>query len=306
MLPALPSKGLRSLGFASCVTLWATLTLPAQTNPQKSPPKAMQTQATSTLAYSTESDGALKVEIRNVTYEVTYSGISGRPRDERLILRKTIQSKEVAGDIGVEATVTLEAWPLGTDIRQKPLYTLSETGTAGTTVDADLFVVDRRLEEVAWWSVHKLGNGQHLFDTYVPLVSFSLSRDIVNTRYAGLEVPPDDSKDKRLTEPHVIAVLSYASADKVIREALLTSDDPKQAQLLRSFADSTRTLSDVETLPDARNKNAKPRHTLKLSISQEYPSPPATLEVLVPIAGDDLDSAHAKLPPRLHIAAWKR
>jgi hypothetical protein len=246
------------------------------------------------------------IEIHNVTYEVTSSGISGRPRNERLMLRKTMHSKEVVDDIGVEATVTLEAWPLGADVRQKPLYTLSETGTAGYTVDADLFVVDRRLEEVAWWSAHKLGNGQRLFDTYVPLVSFSLSRDTVNTRYVGLEVPPDDAKDKRLTEPHVVAVLSYASADKVIREALLTCDDPQQAQLLRSYADSTRTLSEIETLPDARNKDAKPRHSLKLSISQNYPSRPATLEVLIPIAGDDLDVANAKLPPRLHLTVWKR
>jgi hypothetical protein len=299
-------KAFRSLRFCACVIPLATLPLLAQSNASKSPPKAMQTQASSTLAYSTESDGALTVEIRNVTFEVTSSGISGRPREERLMLRKTVQSKEVAGDIGVEATVRLEAWPLGADVRQKPLYTISETGTAGNTVDADLFVVDRRLEEVAWWSVHKLGNGQRLFDTYVPLVSFSLSREIVNTRYAGLDVPPDDAKDKRLNEPHVVAVISFASADKVIREALLTADDPKQAQLLRSYADCTRTLSDMETLPDAKSKDAKPRHTLKLSISQDYPSLAASIDVLVPIAGDDLDVANAKLPPHLHLVAWKR
>ena len=80
-------------------------------------------------------------------------------------------------------------------------------------------------------------------------MSFSIARDTVTTRYVGLEVPPDDSpvdrKDKRLTESHVVAVVSYAAADKIIREALLTCDDPKRASVLRSLADSTQTLSDV-------------------------------------------------------------
>ena len=54
-------------------------------------------------------------------------------------------------------------------------------------------MADRGLEEVAWWSVYRLGTGQHLFDTYVPVVSFSISREIMELRYVGLEVPPDDA-----------------------------------------------------------------------------------------------------------------
>jgi len=254
----------------------------------------LRVESQSSVNYTTAADGSKNIEIHNVTYEFTGTGIAGRPANERLLLRKTIHSKGDVDDIGIEATVTLEAWPLGADLKQKPLYTLTESGTGGHTIYPDLFVVSRGLEEVEWWSAHKLGNGRHLFDTYVPLVSFSISRDVENTRYAGLEVPPDDTKDARLKEPHVVAVISYASADRVIREALLTCDDPKQAQLLRSFADSTRTLS-----YDGASR-------LKLTISQNYPSPPGTIEVRVPIMKDDLDVAHAQLPPRLHLSAWKR
>jgi hypothetical protein len=269
--------------------------------------KTLQAQSQSSIDYSTAADGSQTVEIRNVTYEFTGTGIPGRPSNERLLLRKTIHSKGAVDDIGVEATVTLEAWPLGVDLRQKPLYKLTETGAAGQTVYPDLFVFDRQLEEVEWWSVHKLGNGQHLFDTYVPLVSFSISREVATTRYAGLEVPPDDTKDVRLKEPHVVAVLSYASGDRVIREALLTCDDPQQAKLLRSYFDSTRTLTEIEgTSAASRGKANEPRRSIKLSISQNYPSPPATVEVLVPIARDDFDLANAQLPPRMHLAAWKR
>ena len=271
------------------------------------PGKALQAQSQSSINYSTAADGSQTVEILNVTYEFTGTGIPGRPSNERLLLRKTIHSKGAVDDIGVEAMVTLEAWPLGVDLKQKPLYKLTETGTAGQTVYPDLFVVDRQLEEVEWWSVHKLGSGQHLFDTYVPLVSFSISREVATTRYAGLEVPPDDTKDVRLNEPHLVAVLSYASPERVIREALLTCDDPQQARLLRSYSDSTRTLSEIEGASGTgRGKASEPRRSLKLSISQNYPSPPATIEVLVPIAGDDFDLAHAQLPPRMHLADWKR
>jgi len=139
------------------------------------------------------------------------------------------------------------------------------------------------------------------------LVSFSISREVATTRYAGLEVPPDDTKDVRLKESHVVAVLSYASGDRVIREALLTCDDPQQAKLLRSYFDSTRTLTEIEgTSGASRGKASEPRRSIKLSISQNYPSPPATVEVLVPIARDDFDLANAQLPARLHLAVWKR
>lgn len=272
---------------------------------QPGPAKTLQAQSSSSIHTTTAANGSQTVEIHNVSYEITGTGIHGRPPNERLVLRKTIHSRGVVGDLGVESTVTLEAWPFGVDLQQKPIYTLTQTGTNGYTVYPDLFVTDRRLEEVQWWSVHKLGSGQHLFDTYVPVLSFSISRDVVTSRYAGLEVPPDDAKDTRLKEPHVVGVITYATADRVIREALLTADDPKQAQLLRSYFGSTWTLKLVEGA-SGRGKASEPPRSLKLSISQNYPSPPGTIEVTIPISGDDLDLARAQLPPRLHVAAWKR
>src|SRR5579871_1855761 len=86
------------------------------------PLKPMQTQAPSSLSYSKGADGAELVDIRNVSFEVTNSHVPGRPPDERLLLRKTVHSKETIGDIGVEATVTLEAWRFGDTPTGKPLY----------------------------------------------------------------------------------------------------------------------------------------------------------------------------------------
>jgi hypothetical protein len=283
---------------------------PKQPAPAKTPPKSIQAQSSSSISSTTDANGSEVVEIHNFTYEVTGTDVPGLPGDERLLLRKTIHSKETLGDIGIDATITLEAWRFGDDIRQKPMYAITASGTDGHTLDNSIFVADRGLEEVDWLSIYKLGTGQRLFDTYVPLVSFSVSKEFVTTRYVGLEVPPDDTADARLKQPNVVAVLSYASEDRVLREALLTSDDPKQAQLLRSYTDTTRTLAMLERQPVAATPpGAKPREplrTLKLTFSQNYPSPPDTKDVIIPLQGDDLDLVHTQLPPRLHIAVWKR
>ena len=258
--------------------------------------KPIHAQASSTIDYTSAAGGSPTVEIRNVSYEVTGTNVPGRPPDDRLLLRKTVRSKEVLGDIGVEANVSLEAWHLGDDLRQRSLYTLNVSGADANTKDNALLVVSRGLEEVEWWSVYKLGNGQHLFDTNVPLVSFSISRETVNTRYLGLEVPADDATDARLKQPNVVAVLSYASEGRILREALLTSDDRQQAKLLRSYADVTR-MSSV---------NEGPPRRIKLLFTQNFPSPPNPITVTVPLKGDDLDLKNAQLPPKIHVSEWKR
>lgn len=240
-------------------------------------------QPVSSYRYTAKGDEKT-VEITNVNYEVAGRG------DLLLVVRETTRSKRVMGDIGMEASTTTEAWKLGTDIKQKPLYSVTVEGSESRVVEDDVFAVSRGLEEVEWWSVYRLANGEHLFDTYTPLVKMGEGGEY---RYAGLEVAADDVKDARLKDGHVIGVLSFASRDKVIREALITSDDPKQAVLLRSFADTTRTLT-----PNGSK-------SLRLSFRPNMP-PSSAVSIVIPIAADNLDLAHAQLPPHLKIAAWKR
>ncbi len=214
--------------------LWITVVAFAQTR------QPFQAQSPASVVYGVNKDGQQTVEITNVAYEVTGTGVPGRPQDQRLLLRITTRTKQVVDEIGMDASTTVEAWPLGVDPKQKPLYAMKATGMDCKTVDGALFVILRGLEDTEWWSVYKLGTGERLFDTYVPLLGFSIRRDIQTMRYAGLEVPEDNAADAKLKDPHVVAVLTYASAERVLREALITSDDPKQAQTLRSFADASR------------------------------------------------------------------
>jgi hypothetical protein len=263
--------------------------------PPRATPKPMHAQSASTVSLTAKGDEQ-SLEINNVTYDVA-DAVPGRPPSERLLLRKTICTRQVAGDMGEEASTILEAWPLGVDLKQKPLYTLKVEAAGGVMLDNALFVANRGLEEVAWWSIYRLGTGQHLFDTYVPLVNFSISRENIESRYVGLEVPPDDASDARLRKPNVVAVLIYATEEKVKREVLLNCDVPDEAARLRSFADTTRTLTVVED---------RPPHALKLRFESNDPSPAAPVVVTIPLAGDDLDLVHTQLPPHLHVVAWKR
>src|SRR5277367_3289788 len=133
--------------------------LPAQ-KPPPAPPAVAPAKPLGVQSYSTysqtEKSGQTTVEIRNVTYHVSSIGVPGRPAEERLLLRKSTRSRHVLDDIGMLATVTLEAWPLGVDPRQKPLYSATITGDDAEVVENALWVVSRGLEDLQWWSVLKL------------------------------------------------------------------------------------------------------------------------------------------------------
>jgi hypothetical protein len=271
------------------VILLSAVTLTAQ---QRRPLGAVHEQAASKLLYSVDKSSET-VEITNVAFEVVGPGIPGRPMDERLVLRKTTQTKQVLGEVGMEATTTIAAWPLGADFMQKPVYSITVYGTDPKTLNNEVLVMSRGLEEVEWWSIYKLGTGEHLFDTDAPLVQFSTRHDERVLRYVGIEVPPDDTVDTRLKAPNVVGVLTYASSEGVIREALVTADSPQNARLLRSFADSTHTLEFA---------NGR----IVLAISRNYPARASTVSIAVPVDGDDLDLSRSQLPAGIHATAWTR
>jgi hypothetical protein len=290
-----------------CATGTLVLLLFGSAASAQAPASPVTAQSASNFSYETK-DGAPTITITNVTFHAIEPYLPGHKDSKTLVLRMATRTTEVIGDIGIQGSVTVEAWPLGADLSQKPSYGVTLEGAGAMVMNQSILVFDRGLEEVSWWSVYDLENGQHLFDTYVPVVEFTISREFDTPRFAGLETPPDNAADERLTDSHVVGVLTYASAERVIREALLTCDDPKRAADFRSYADEERALTLVEgPVPAAKGNTApEPTRTLKLTFSQSYPSPPNPVTALIPIGKDDLDFANAKLPPCLHAAAWKR
>src|SRR5271154_1648304 len=138
---------------------------------QKPARKAYQAYSSSTFS-TTIKNNEQTVDISNVAYQVTSTAIPGRPLDERLVLRTTTRTKYVVDQIGEDASTTVEAWPLGVDFREKPLYTLQVDGVDPLVVEGELIQVLRGLEDVQWWSLYKLGSGERLFDSYTPLTKF--------------------------------------------------------------------------------------------------------------------------------------
>ena len=265
------------------------------------------TQATSSFEFR-EQDGAQTIDITNVTFMTTGSYVAGRPQEERLLLRTAIRTHEVVDEKGLDATVTVDAWPLGTDPAAKPLYTVNVDGVRATVTDNALLVIDRGTEDVDWWSIYALGTGARLFDTFVPLLLLPSSSDVQTPHYVGFEVPPDDATDPRLRDPSVVGVLAYSSAERVIQQVLVTCSDPERAALLRSYWDTTRELSRMRpgTIADP---GAPP--SVFLSWTSNSPTTPdasaSTRDTLsIGIKDDDLDVAHAVLPACIALAPWSR
>jgi hypothetical protein len=215
-----------------------------------------ETQATSTLKYGRTSDGADTVDIVNVTWDWA----------QRLVLRKTHVEHNVIGDQGNEPTIKVEAWPLGVNPREKPLYSITLDGQDAVVVDDALLVFDRT-QETPWWSVYRLDTGQPFFNTFAPLLH------LPEERYAGLEIPEGEAGT-------LVGTLTYASQDRIIRQLRITCDTASRAAELRSFAENTFELA-----------AAGPAIRIKIS---------ATV-FTVPIANDNLDPAHARLPAGLHL-----
>lgn len=262
----------------------------------------VSTQATSSFVLG-EQDDAKTVDITNVTFSTTGSHVPGRPEEERLLLRTAIRTREVLDEKGLDATVTVDAWPLGADLTREPLYTVSVDGVRASVMDDNaLLVVDRGTEDVDWWSIYALGTGVHFFDTFAHPLWFGSSPP----RYVGLDVPPDDAQDERLRDPKVVGVLAYASAERVIRRVLVTCSDPARAALLRSYWDTTRELSFLRFGTLADSGPALSVHLTWRPTGAMTSAPPITVPdtASIPIYNDELDLANAQLPPCIALAPW--
>jgi len=268
------------------------MTLAAASACTQQPQNSADSQPTSSIRY-TQADSSKTIEVQNVTYEVIGPGIAGRPDDQRLVLRKTTNTKQVVDEVGMKANTTIEAWPLGTDLKSKSVYAISTEGTDPVTRHGEIVAILRGLEDVQWWSVYTLGTGQHLFDTHVPVAESSISREVRTMRYVGLEVPPDDVTDSRLKAPNVVGVLIYASSERVLREVLITNEAVKAARIMRSYFDSMRTVE----FDGSR---------IRISITEGNPSTPKTATIEVPVTGDDLDLKRTKKSAGIQLASWQR
>lgn len=181
---------------------------------------ALAAQDTSTITV-TGKKGEETVAIRNVTYEVSGG----------LVLRRTEVSKEVLNEKGIDATTTVEAWPVGADRKAKPKYTIASQGIDGRPVDGQYYQIQRGIEDTLWWSVFDLATGKPLFSTFVRVFRVPETGDL-----AGYDVPEDG--DPRLQRnPRLLGVVAMAAPGGPVKRIEVHCKDAKRAVILRSFAD---------------------------------------------------------------------
>lgn len=236
-----------------------------------------QAESASRVKYGRNEYGQETVEIVNVAYELATAG------ERRLMLRKTHSERSTIDEPGDEGKITVEAWPLGVKPDEKPLYRIDLEGEGAEAIDNALLVFARS-DGPGWWSVYRLDSGKHFFETNAPLASFSITRVEQTQRYVGLEIASDDSSDPRLKARGVVGLLTYASGEKAIREALVVCDNEERAKTLRSLADTTYSV-------------AAAGQTIRATLAPFDASgrtPPTVLTI--PVRNDDLDVAHAVVP----------
>jgi hypothetical protein len=178
----------------------------------------------SSLAISGK-QGEEAVVIHNVSYELA----------GRTVLRKTERTRQVVGDKGMEASTLVEAWPLGGDRNEKPKYTIKVEGVDARSLDNELLIVARGLEDTQWWALYRLTDGKPVFNTFVrPL------RIPDTNLFAGYDVPEDG--DPRLKNQKLIGVIHLAGPEGTPRRIELHANDDTRARTLRSFADVTPSM----------------------------------------------------------------
>ena len=181
------------------------------------------------------------------------------PVQAQLILRKTETTRQVLGEKGMEATTVLE---VSKPDQKAALYTLKVEGVDGRTMNDELFVVARGLEDVEWWSVYRLADGKPLFDTHVPLVQ-------IDKQYAGFDVPEDG--DPRLRNQRLVGVVNFATAAGEVRRVEVHCADAKRAQLLRSYFDVRRTMAVDGASLVITFRDASPDATVRVPVNGTGP-----------------------------------
>jgi len=214
----------------------------------------------------------------NIAFHPMAVLVPGDPRPQRLLIRLEVATTEFAAATG-DGRVRLDVWPVESvgDLRKAPLYTVVVPGRSANLDPEGMMLVERGNGRR---SAYALGDGAWLYDADVPVASFVI--DAEHRRYAALAQADDDMP------LGAVAVLSFASPQRVIRRLLISADDAARGRFLRGSVAMTR--------PVARLEDAK-RRVL------EVPLPAGILRMA--FVGDDLDLATAEIPAGLKLTELK-
>ncbi len=221
-----------------------------------------------------DDNGRLSGRAVNVVFRPLSVLLPGDGRPRPVLARLEIDTTEFSAGQS-DGRIRLDVWPVGSlsDVRGAPLYRLLVPGR-GATLDPDgMMVVERGSGRRG---AYGLADGAWLFDADSPFAILSIENE--RRRYVALARADDE------LPPGAVAVLSYASPQKVIRRVLISADDPVRGRFLRGTVASTR--------PSIAANDTGQR-------TIELPLPAGLLRIAV--VDDDLDLTTAAVPAGLRI-----
>lgn len=220
-----------------------------------------------------DEDGRTAGRLVNVSFHPVSVALAGDPRPRPLLARLQVDTTEFSA-ASADGRVRLDVWPMGgaADLHKPPLYTVMVPGR-GASLEADGMMM---VERGARRSAFSLADGSWLFDADAPVAVFAVDGE--RRRYVALAQAEDD------LAAGAVAVLSYATPRRVIRRVVLSAADPARGRFLRGTLNMTRPVTRVD------DKGGR---------VLEVPLPSGALRL--PVAGDDLDVAHAEVPAGMRL-----
>jgi hypothetical protein len=233
----------------------------------------------------TRQDGQVTVNIRNVTHALTGDIVSPRGQRERLLLRLEATTTEVLGEKGVEGSVRLTALPLTPDAR--PVFEIAEKGRNIAVDEEGLIAID--LDDCCSFErvYYSPWTGEPLFQASAPPAWVEIGKEFRTHRVAAFRAATDDLLGAGALPVTSVGVITYAAADRVIRQIVIEAPDETRARELRSIWDEQFALAWVDAAtgsPLPSDVAARPgtRPALRLLFVQ------ANVDLRIPLIDDDL------------------
>jgi hypothetical protein len=227
---------------------------------------------------------ALTFTLTSQSYVLTGEVASTRGRRERILLDVATVTRETRGEKGIQGTVEISARVAD---RQMPLlYSLRLPARAAALDESGLIAADLDDCCTFYRGYYDATTGERLFESSVPIASLALEGRRFKRRVAAFVAKMDGNEDHSSWGDNAIGLISYAAADRVIQQVLVSAEDPITARRLRSLDDERAALAWVDGRTGAPIV-AVPDHGAVQPQLRLYFSTSAT-EVKIPLKNNEL------------------
>ena len=241
---------------------------------------------------------ALTFTLTSQSYVLTGEVASSRGRRERILLNIATVTRETQGEKGIQGTVEISARVAD---REMPLlYSLRLPARAAALDGSGLVAAD--LDDCCTFhrEYYDPATGERLFESTVPIASLTLEGARYKRRIAAFVAKMDGNEDHGTWGDNTIGLISYAAADRVIRQVFVTSEDPTVARRLRSFDDERTTLTWIDGRSGAPIVSVSDHGAVQPQLRLHFST--SGIEVKIPLENDELvlkePPAGLRLKPR--------